>query len=93
MKLSLIWEPVLLNSYSKPHREAFAMNRQVLSTVSSVSSAVDINIEIGGMLAEDKFDGEIGGKHGYDGVASLTAGLTYRFPARRICPSDATDYF
>ena len=47
-----------------------------------VSSAVDINIEIGGMLAEDKFDGEIGGKHGYDGVASLTAGLTYRFPAR-----------
>ena len=34
------------------------------------------------MLAEDKFDGEIGGKHGYDGVASLTAGLTYRFPAR-----------
>lgn len=69
------------HSYSKPHREAFAMNAGIINRF-RVSSAVDINIEIGGMLAEDKFDGEIGGKHGYDGVASLTAGLTYRFPAR-----------
>ena len=29
-----------------------------------------------------KFDGEVGGDHGYDGVLSATVGLTYRFPAR-----------
>ena len=69
------------HSYSKPHTNAATFNAGIINRF-RVSSAVDINIEIGGMLAEDKFDGEIGGKHGYDGVASLTAGLTYRFPAR-----------
>ena len=34
------------------------------------------------MGVEDKFDGEVGGDHGYDGVLSATVGLTYRFPAR-----------
>ena len=33
-------------------------------------------------VAEDKFDGEVGGDHGYDGVLSATVGLTYRLPAR-----------
>ena len=71
----------LANGYYKPHTNAATFNAGIINRF-RVSSAVDINIEIGGMLAEDKFDGEIGGKHGYDGVASLTAGLTYRFPAR-----------
>ena len=30
------------------------------------------------MGVEDKFDGEVGGDHGYDGVLSATVGLTYR---------------
>lgn len=47
-----------------------------------ISNAVDINLELSAMAAEDKFDGEVGGDHGYDGVLSATVGLTYRFPAR-----------
>lgn len=69
------------HSYSKPHREAFAVNAGIINRF-RISNAVDINIEIAGMAAEDKFDGDLGGKHGFDGVVSLTAGLTYRFPAR-----------
>ena len=32
------------------------------------------------MGVEDKFDGEVGGDHGYDGVLSATVGLTIPFP-------------
>ena len=45
------------HSYSKPHREAFAMNAGIIT----------------------RFRGSSAGE---SGVASLTAGLTYRFPAR-----------
>lgn len=69
------------HNYSKPHRNSFAVNAGIINRF-RVSSAVDINIEIAGVALEDKFDGEMGGKHGYDGIASLTAGLTYRFPNR-----------
>lgn len=69
------------HNYSKPSVNAFAVNAGIINRF-RVSNAVDINIEIAGMAAEDKFDGELGGKHGFDGVVSLTAGLTYRFPAR-----------
>ena len=47
-----------------------------------ISNAFDINLELSAMGVEDKFDGEVGGDHGYDGVLSATVGLTYRFPAR-----------
>ena len=69
------------HNYSKPRVNAFAVNAGIINRF-RISNAVDINIEIAGMAAEDKFDGELGGKHGFDGVVSLTAGLTYRFPAR-----------
>lgn len=69
------------HSYDAPHREAFAVNAGIVNRF-RVSSAVDINIELAAMGVEEKFDGESGGKRGYDGVVSLTAGLTYRFPAR-----------
>lgn len=69
------------HNYSKPRVNAFAVNAGIINRF-RISNAVDINIEIAGMAAEDKFDGELGGKHGFDGIVSLTAGLTYRFPAR-----------
>lgn len=69
------------HNYSKPSVNAFAVNAGIINRF-RISNAVDINIEIAGMAAEDKFDGELGGKHGFDGIVSLTAGLTYRFPAR-----------
>ena len=69
------------HNYSKPHREALSVNAGIINKF-RISNAVDINLELSAMTAEDKFDGEVGGDHGYDGVLSATVGLTYRFPAR-----------
>lgn len=69
------------HNYSSPKVNAFAVNAGIINRF-RVSDAVDINIEIAGVAVEDKFDGELGGKHGFDAIASLTAGITYRFPRR-----------
>lgn len=69
------------HNYSKPHREALALNAGVVNRF-RISDAMDVNLELGFMGTENKFDGELNGKHGYDGVLSATAGVTYRFPAR-----------
>lgn len=71
----------ITHNYTKPHREALAVNAGVINRF-RISDAVDINLELSAMGAEDKFDGTIAGKHGYDGVLSATLGLTYRFPKR-----------
>lgn len=69
------------HNYTSPKREAFAVNVGIINRF-RISNAVDINLEISGMAVEDKFDAELGGKHGFDGVVSATLGLTYRFPKR-----------
>ena len=69
------------HNYSKPHREALSVNAGIINKF-RISNAIDINRELSAMGVEDKFDGEVGGDHGYDGVVSATVGLTYRFPAR-----------
>ena len=69
------------HNYSKPHREALSVNAGIINKF-RISNAIDINLELSAMGVEDKFDGEVGGDHGYDGVLSATVGLTYRFPAR-----------
>ena len=69
------------HNYSKPHREALSVNAGIINKF-RISNAIDINLELSAMCVEDKFDGEVGGDHGYDGVLSATVGLTYRFPAR-----------
>lgn len=69
------------HSYTTPHRQAFAVNAGIINRF-RISDAVDINLELSAMGTEDKFDGEIGGKRGYDGVLGATLGLTYRFPTR-----------
>ena len=69
------------HNYSKPHREALSVNAGIIIKF-RISNAIDINLELSAMGVEDKFDGEVGGDHGYDGVLSATVGLTYRFPAR-----------
>jgi len=71
----------ITHNYSKPHREALSVNAGIINKF-RISNAVDINLELSAMGVEDKFDGEVGGDHGYDGVLSATVGLTYRFPAR-----------
>ena len=69
------------HNYSKPHREALSVNAGIINKF-RISNAIDIYLELSAMGVEDKFDGEVGGDHGYDGVLSATVGLTYRFPAR-----------
>lgn len=69
------------HSYSTPHRQSVTINTGLINRF-RISSAVDINIELSATGVEGKFDGELGGKRGYDGIVSATAGLTYRFPAR-----------
>ena len=71
------------HNYSKPHREALSVNAGIINKF-RISNAIDINLELSAMGVEDKFDGEVGGDHGYDGVLSATVGLTYRFPARGV---------
>lgn len=69
------------HNYTKPRREALSVNAGIINRF-RISNAIDINLELSAMGVEDKFDGEVGGSHGYDGVLSATVGLTYRFPAR-----------
>lgn len=69
------------HSYSSPQREAFAMNAGIINRF-RISSAVDINLELSAMGTENKFDGEVTGKHDFDGIVSATLGLTYKFPKR-----------
>lgn len=69
------------HNYTKPRREALSVNAGIINRF-RVSNALDINLEVSIMGAEDKFDGTVAGKHGYDGVVSATLGLTYYFPRR-----------
>lgn len=69
------------HSYTTPHREAFTMNAGLINRF-RISNAIDLNLELSAVGLEDKFDGESGGKRPYDGILAVTAGMTYRFPAR-----------
>lgn len=69
------------HSYSSPQREAFAVNAGIINRF-RISNAVDINLELSVMGTENKFDGEVAGKHDFDGIVSATLGLTYKFPKR-----------
>lgn len=46
-----------------------------------LSSALDLNLEGKATLVNDRFDSEMGG-NGKEGLASVTLGLTYKFPQR-----------
>lgn len=71
------------HTYTNPKGEAFTLNGGIINRF-RVSSAVDINLDVNVMGVGDKFDGEFGGKRGFDGTVGLTAGLTYRFPNREF---------
>lgn len=70
------------NNYSGVKtRQGFSVNGGIINKF-RVSPAIDINLELGGMMAQNKFDAEIGGKTDFDGVVSATVGVTYRFKNR-----------
>lgn len=61
--------------------QALAVNAGIINKF-RVSPVLDVNLELSGMMAEGKFDRELGGKHDFDGVVSATIGLTYHFKQR-----------
>ena len=71
----------------------FAANLGVLNTF-RLCDALDLNVDVRGMLAKDGFDDEFGGCEG-EGNLSLTVGLTYKFKQRgwnRAKTVHRTDY-
>jgi len=46
-----------------------------------LSSSLDLNLDVHGMLVKDDFDGEVGGSE-EEGSLSATIGLTFKFPNR-----------
>jgi outer membrane protein OmpA-like peptidoglycan-associated protein len=69
------------HAYSKPQENSFAMNVGILNKF-RVSPVLDVNLELSSMFAEAVFDGEPGGKHGFDAVGAATVGITYYFKTR-----------
>ncbi len=52
-----------------------------LLNVLRISKALDVNLEAKFMVVNDRFDGVARGRS-FDGMGTLTAGLTYNFPVR-----------
>lgn len=65
---------------SSPHKNAVVGNVGLMNMF-HVSKAIDINIDIRGTVMNDDFDGHTGRRQ-FDGLLSVTAGLTYRFAPR-----------
>ena len=68
------------HSFDKPHRQALAANFGIINTF-HLTRAWDLNLELNGMLAEDKFDGIVEGK-GADLMIGASLGFAFKFPQR-----------
>lgn len=69
------------HNYTSPHRQSMSLNAGIINRF-RLGSGVDLNIELSAVGVEDKFDSQFGGHPGYDALASVTAGITYKFPTR-----------
>lgn len=69
------------HTYSGKKGEALSVNAGIINRF-RLSNALDLNLELSGMLVENKFDRELGGNQDFDGTVSASLGLTYRFPTR-----------
>lgn len=88
-----VYEPVLyagaglVHVYSGSHQpilgksQALSLNLGLINKF-RLSNALDLNLELGSMLTQNKFDREEGGKKDFDGVLSATVGVTYYFKKR-----------
>lgn len=68
------------HSYDAPRRNSLAVNFGIINTF-HVAKAWDLNLEMYGMGAENKFDGKTH-KKGLDVMLGATVGITYKFPQR-----------
>lgn len=77
------------HAYTAPHRNSLALNFGLQNTF-HVANAWDVNLELYGMGAENKFDGKTIHK-GLDVMLGASVGITYRFPQRGFKPAPQTD--
>lgn len=63
--------------YSDPTQNSVIGNVGVMNMF-HITKALDINLDIRATITDDEFDGERG-RRNFDGLVSVTAGLTYRF--------------
>ena len=66
--------------WDSPSTREVTMNVGILNSF-RITSSLDINLDIRGMLVNDRFDGEVG-QAKEDGLLTATVGLTYKFPLR-----------
>lgn len=64
----------------KPHTRALAVNFGIINRF-RISKAWDINLELSGMVTEDRFDGKVQGKAA-DMTLGASLGFAYNFPQR-----------
>lgn len=61
--------------------QGLAVNAGVINKF-RVSPVLDVNLELSGMMTQNKFDAELGGSKDFDGVVAATVGVTYYFKNR-----------
>lgn len=66
--------------YDSPVRSSVVGNIGILNMF-HVGKALDINLDVRGSVMDDKFDGQTG-RRDFEGLLTVTAGLTYRFAPR-----------
>lgn len=66
--------------YSNPTKNSVIGNVG-LYNMFHVSKALDVNLDLRATVTDDNFDGQRG-RRDFDGIASVTVGLTYRFAPR-----------
>lgn len=64
----------------KPHTRALAVNFGIINRF-RITDAWDINLELSGMVTEDRFDGKVQGKAA-DMTIGASLGFAYNFPQR-----------
>ena len=77
------------HSYDRPRQNSLAFNFGLINTF-HLASAWDMNLELYGMGAENKFDGKKISK-GLDVMLGATLGIAYKFPQRGFQPAPDVD--
>lgn len=69
-----------MRTWEDPSSNEVSANLGILNSF-RISSAFDLNVDVRGVMVNDRFDGEVGGRK-EEGLLSATVGITYKFPKR-----------
>lgn len=70
----------VIRVWEKPDQTELSANFGLYNTF-RLCEALDLNLDLRGVIFNDRLDGETGGRGG-EGMLSLSVGLTYKFPGR-----------